>query len=424
LTTSNAVKPTITGVYGLQVQRNYLLDVDANPNLSLTDVPATSDNFTGVSRTDLTLTDESLTINENGELVVRTNQVSVDNFKTWLTTNNTDVTIRNAPFPELIEDYVDLDDKRDTRPITCVELGFKGVEGNPVRKDDDLIALYGENWLRIYDNPFAYSTEKQDELIDAIFNQVKGLGYSAFESKYAFKPYLQLGDLIQFKNKNGNLVNSLILKIDTDYDDITLSAPSIVNAAVEYEQPQTALSIAKKASIKVDQANSEITLLVQTTNTHTGQIAENTTDIETTNAQLSIIEGSIIAQVEASLSTKAEQGEVDVLKSDMTTLQQTASDLSLDITKINDDGVSKVTTTTGFKFDEDGLSISKTGQAMSALVDNTGLYVNRNEDNVLTVNDVGVQAENMTVRNYFIINERFRVEDYGTGIGFFFIGED
>jgi hypothetical protein len=342
------------------------------------------------------------TINEDDELVE-------------VFTNTTD---------EVIEEYVELDDKRDTLPITCVELGFKGVEGNPFRKDDDLIALYGENWLRIYDNPFAYSTEKQEELIDAIFNNIKGFGYSSFESKYSFKPYLQLGDLIQVRNKDGNLVDTIVLKIDTDYDNITLSAPSIVKAAVEYEVPESIETAVKKASIKVDQATGEITLLTSSVSSLEQDVADNTSAIETTQSQIILMEDSILAQVSTSLETKAEQGEVDVLKTDVANLQLTADALQLDITTINTDGVDKVTTSTGFTFNEDGLTIAKTGEEMSALVDNTGLYVNRNEDNVLTVNNEGVEAENITVRNFFKIGTKFRVEEYSTGIGFFFVGGD
>ena len=162
---------------------------------------------------------------------------------------------------EEIDDYISLDDKRDTQPITCVSLGFSNIDGEEIiRKDNDLIALYGENWLRIDDNYFAYSTAKMDLLIDNIFNKVKGFGYSSFVSKYSFKPYLQLGDMIYFKNKNGVKIRSVIFKIDTDYDDITLSAPSITNATVEYERPDDALTIAKNAQISVDKAKAEIIL--------------------------------------------------------------------------------------------------------------------------------------------------------------------
>ena len=163
---------------------------------------------------------------------------------------------------EIIEDYVELDDKRDTWPITSVLVATsEDLEtAGAVKKDQSLIDKYGEHWLKIYSYGFAYSTEKCQQLVSAIFNQVKGFGYSSFKSEYSFLPYLTLGDKIQFKNKEGQLVNSLILRYETDYDEITFEAPSIINASVEYNLPETAEKIAQRASIEINKANAEIVL--------------------------------------------------------------------------------------------------------------------------------------------------------------------
>lgn len=165
---------------------------------------------------------------------------------------------------EIIEDYVELDDKRDTHPITSVLVATsEDLEtAGAVMKDENLIKQYGEHWLKIYSYGYAYSTEKCQQLVNAIFNQVKGFGYSSFKSEYSFLPYLTLGDKIQFKNKEGQLVNSLILRYETNYDEITFEAPSMINANVDYELPETPENMSKKALIKVNQANAEIVLKV------------------------------------------------------------------------------------------------------------------------------------------------------------------
>ena len=38
-------------------------------------------------------------------------------------------------------------------------------------QDEALIEQYGEHWLKIYSYGFAYSTEKCQQLVNAIFNQ-------------------------------------------------------------------------------------------------------------------------------------------------------------------------------------------------------------------------------------------------------------
>lgn len=164
---------------------------------------------------------------------------------------------------EIIEDYVELDDKRDTWPITSVLVATsEDLEtAGAVMKDENLIAQYGEHWLKIYSYGFAYSTEKCQQLVNAIFNQVKGFAYSSFKSEYSFLPYLSLGDKIQFRNKKGELINSLILKYETNYDEITLEAPSIINASIDYTLPETTEQKVNKVGIKVDQAEKEIELL-------------------------------------------------------------------------------------------------------------------------------------------------------------------
>ena len=161
---------------------------------------------------------------------------------------------------EIIEDYVELDDKRDTWPITSVLVATsEDLEtAGAVKKDQSLIDKYGEHWLKIYSYGFAYSTEKCQQLVNAIFNQVKGFAYSSFKSEYSFLPYLSLGDKIKFKNKEGKLVDSIILRYETNYDEIILEAPSIISASVDYELPETPETTSKKALFKVDQALGEI----------------------------------------------------------------------------------------------------------------------------------------------------------------------
>lgn len=225
--------------------------------------------------------------------------INSNNKLEFIFTNETD---------EIIEDYVELDDKRDTQPITSVLVApSKDLEtAGAVMKDQILINQYGEHWLKIYDSYFANSTTKCQQLIGAIFNQVKGFGYSSFKSEYSFLPYLSLGDKIKFKNKEGELVDSIILRYETNYDEMILEAPSIISASVEYELPETPEEISKKALVKVDQANGEIEL-----------IARATEELKTKTTQLRLdvdkIEGEI-TEIADITTTSEGIGTITVLK--------------------------------------------------------------------------------------------------------------
>ena len=177
---------------------------------------------------------------------------------------------------DVIEDYVELEDKRDTHPWTCLRLGVSNIDGENVDYiDQELVEEYGENWLILNDNPFAYNQTKRQELIMNIFNQIKEFGYSAFVSKVAFKPYLTCGDVIKFKNRDGDLVKSIVLRYTHSGEEITIEAPSETSATVNYVYPLSAINIAKQTQIIVDKEQVQIDSLTSQTNIIQDNLREN-----------------------------------------------------------------------------------------------------------------------------------------------------
>lgn len=76
------------------------------------------------------------------------------------------------------------------------------------------------------------------------------------------------------------------------------------------------------------------------------------------------------------------------------------------------DGIDSVTTKTGYTFGADGLRIQGDGDPIENKITNTGLYVSRYDEPVLTANNDGVNALNITVRKYLIIGENSRFEEF------------
>jgi hypothetical protein len=105
----------------------------------------------------------------------------------------------------------------------------------------------------------------------------------------------------------------------------------------------------------------------------------------------------------------------------------TAEDVSITIKETLDNGVDKVEIKeTGYVFDSDGLKISKAGEQMANLLDNTGMYVKRSGTEILTANSDGVTAFDLHAKTFLKIGSgdgRCRFEDYGnTRIGCFWTG--
>ena len=103
----------------------------------------------------------------------------------------------------------------------------------------------------------------------------------------------------------------------------------------------------------------------------------------------------------------------------LTEIEQTNSSLNVRITNVENLGVDSVTTTNGFTFNKDGLTIYETGEEIKNLLSNDGMSVARingdKEEVVLMADASGVDAINLTARQYLIIGANSRFEDYDNG---------
>jgi len=118
----------------------------------------------------------------------------------------------------------------------------------------------------------------------------------------------------------------------------------------------------------------------------------------------------------------------------ISTLEQTADGLSVVVSKLDEDGnyigdIDHVTTTTGYTFNADGLTIARENQEMENLLTNTGMYVNRRNgqdtENILTADNTGVNALNVTSRQYLIVGDHARFENYGNNrTACFYLSDD
>ena len=101
----------------------------------------------------------------------------------------------------------------------------------------------------------------------------------------------------------------------------------------------------------------------------------------------------------------------------------TADQVHLAISTELSKGVDKVTTSTGFTFNEAGLTISKSDSEISTNIDEDGMSIYKNNEEVLTADNTGVTQINATIKQYLIIGKNSRFEDYGSDrTGCFWIG--
>ena len=104
-------------------------------------------------------------------------------------------------------------------------------------------------------------------------------------------------------------------------------------------------------------------------------------------------------------------------------LSLTSDQVEIAIEEKLSQGVETVKTATGFTFDADGLTVSKSGSEMTTQVTEDGMTVSRSGSEVLVANNQGVQATNLNANTFLIIAGKARFEAYGADrIGCFWIG--
>ena len=155
----------------------------------------------------------------------------------------------------------------------------------------------------------------------------------------------------------------------------------------------------------------------QSFNALTGKVLNLRTDVEGLKAENADTEGrlaKIQLDVESISSEVSRQQEtVDWVQKELTAVKQTAEGLSIQVQSIVDDGVSRVVSGLG-------LTISRPDSDMTNTLDETGMFVIRdkgtgNEEVMLQADTNGVIATDVTVRNYLVIGNFARFEDYRNG---------
>lgn len=114
--------------------------------------------------------------------------------------------------------------------------------------------------------------------------------------------------------------------------------------------------------------------------------------------------------------------DMDSMKEQLSTLRQEKDSLQLQLQTIQQEGVTQVVTTTGYRFSDEGLQISKSGMEMENRLDHSGMLVSRSGEQILRADNQGVAARDVTVGNFLIVGSSARFEDYNGGTACFYVG--
>ena len=233
----------------------------------------------------------------------------------------------------------------------------------------------------IRDNPFWELRDDVGELVENALAIVGGLTINQFDCAWRGNFLLEIGDKIDLVTKDGETVTAYVLNDTLSYNGFFAGQTqwSYTNNDEETaSNPSTLGEALKQTFARVDKVNKQIDLVV----------SEREND-----------------------------------KEQLTQIQQTTDEVNIFVKQIEENGVDKVVTGAGYKFDADGLTVSKEGSEMSTQITEDGMTVYRDNTEVLTADNKGVKAANLHATTYLIIGKNSRFEDYkGSRTACFWIG--
>ena len=231
-------------------------------------------------------------------------------------------------------------------------------------------------------------------------------------------------------------------------DNLTMSLNNILDNAMLYK---TTMIIADTANESGDPAQIKINYLTDTVfnaiyatrsdinvtkHSITSSVSETVTAVvENVDTRVTDVANTLeqstkdlsgkINNINDSLGEYAKQSSLVTVTNSVQEIQTALNEQILVTQQIKEDGVEKVTTTTGFTFDQSGLTIDKSGSDTKTLVDEDGMTVysktGSEESILLNVDSQGVQTENLHVRTFTQIGTHTRLQDYEDGTAIFYI---
>lgn len=310
------------------------------------------------------------------------------------------------------EKYFTLTNKTDRTLVSIVHATELG---------DNVAASLDRTGVTQYvrNNPFWDMRTDIAEIVDRAIAAVGGLTINQFNCSWRGNFAVEIGDKVSMTTKDGALVYGYVLNDTvtyngglsekttwefTDHDAETESNPTTLGEAI------------KNTYAKVDKVNQRIDLVSMATEENSSQIAAIALQADSISASVTEIQSNVGTTIEGI------NGEIESIKNSVEAAM-TAEGVSLQIRQELATGVDTITTTTGYTFDDVGLTISKSGSEMTTTITEDGMTVYRDEEAVLIANNEGVIAEDLHANTFLKIGDNSRIENFGSDrTGCFWIG--
>jgi hypothetical protein len=279
--------------------------------------------------------------------------------------------------------------------------------------DNVISPSLGGDTQYVRDNPFWELRDDIATLVNNAATAIAGITITPFTCSWRGNFLLEPGDKIEIVAKDNTTFVAYALN-----DKMTYSGGFSQTSEWSYDKenetasnPSTLGEALKQTFAKVDKVNKQIDMVVSETGTNKDAISTLQLTTNGINASVSTMEKTVKENADAvsTLSSKVDA-------------QITADDVTLSINKALENGVGKVETSTGFTFNDEGLTVSKSGSEISTQITEDGMNIKKGYNEVLTASNEGVKAQDLHATTYLIIGKNSRFEDMGNRTACFWIG--
>jgi hypothetical protein len=222
--------------------------------------------------------------------------------------------------------------------------------------------------------------------------------------------------------------DSITSRVEATETEMTELGTTVDNKLAEIDITTEAItSRVEAAESKVDEATGEL----ETIRSNMSSIEQTTKSITANVESVESIAAANHEELQTALDNLDDKfvKQLEDLDAEIITIQKsvettmTAEDITIAI-KTAVEGKTSIETTTGFKFDETGLTISETVSDIHTQITNEGMKVKKGSGEELLIADKdGVKAMNLHATNQLIIDTNSRFQDYdGNRTACFWIG--
>ena len=268
----------------------------------------------------------------------------------------------------------------------------------------------------IHENGFLSLNDDTPTRLEEALAAIGGITINQFDCSWRGNYLVEYGDKLALTTKDNEIVFAYLLNDVLEYDG-SLKQSTIWNYSSENGDvtgnPTTIGEKLKNTSAKVDKVNQTITSII-----------ERTDDLQSSVTSLQLTTEDIAASVSETNKKVDEQTGAIAELTDKVNATMTPDAIKIEIQKeLAQNGAAKVTTSTGFTFNEEGLTVSKTGSEMNTTITDDGMTVYRDNTAVLTANNKGVTAIDLHAKTYLWVGTNSRLENYGPNrTGCFWVG--